>query len=332
MKTMCPYCEDMREIKIIKKNEESIIRSRKIESEAEYSLCTICNKEFATFEQMDITLRNSYNVFRTLENIIFPDEIIRIREKYNVSQKAFAKILDLGELTINSFEQGALPSKSVSNLINLMGKLENFTDLFEKNKSKLSDHQIKKIESALSEQIIHCYNSDPDIMVGVKEKYTGYRRADWEKVIAVMQLILFYSGKSIYKMVLLKILFYIDFTSYKYNVCSITGWPYARLPYGPVPEDWKTIIRIAEENNALSFEPDEFETGDLFRLPDSFDIDKMKLLFTSGQFDLIKRITLKLKDKTATELKDLTHKEDAWLKTGHAEKIDYKHADVLKLF
>ena len=47
---------------------------------------------------MKSALDDGYNKYRRLEGIIFPEEILNIRKKYNASQKAFAKILNLGEL------------------------------------------------------------------------------------------------------------------------------------------------------------------------------------------------------------------------------------------
>ena len=85
MKSTCPYCEEFCEIEIVKKMEKNIIHGIEIESEAEFSLCTVCGKDFATMDQMGFTLTNGYNEYRKLENIIFPEEIISIREKYGAS-------------------------------------------------------------------------------------------------------------------------------------------------------------------------------------------------------------------------------------------------------
>ena len=152
MKGICPICEDFRDIEVISKSEITKVKGIEVETFAHYSICTDCNNEFYTSEQMDETLTNAFNEYRKIENIIFPGDIINIREKYGVSQKAFAKILDLGELTINSFEQGSLPSKSISNLIKFMEKKDNFIDLFQRNRHKLTKLQITKIEYKLSEK------------------------------------------------------------------------------------------------------------------------------------------------------------------------------------
>ncbi len=332
MKSVCPNCEKTTEIKIETKNEIFKIKGKDIPILSEFSVCNECHEEFATADQMEGTLNAGYNQYRKEENIITPQEIIDIRQKYGASQKAFAKILDLGELTINSFEQGSLPSKSVSNLIRLIHKPENFTELFDKNKNKLSSRQIKKIEYGLSEQIIPIYQFDLDEAEKVKEKYTGYLRPDWERVLAVFQLMLYFSEKEIYKMSILKISFYIDFAYYKHNTVSITGWPYARLLFGPVPQNFKQLLYEGEEAKLFYSKPDYDERGELYYLDDDFNSEFCISKFTDSQINMIKEVVKELKNKTATELKVLTHKEKAWLKTKNADLIDYKWAKDLILF
>ena len=332
MRDFCPNCEKETDLTLKKERETNKIKDREIVIDAEFYICNECGEDFATAGQMERALNDGYNKYREMEGIIFPEEIINIRKKYNASQKAFAKILNMGELTINSYEQGSLVAKSMSDFIKLMEHPENFTELFEKNKSKLSTGQIKKIESSLSNQKIHTYCKDLDQMIEVKEKYTGYSRPDWGKYIAMLQMILFYAGKELYKMVLIKIAFYTDFAAYKKNVRSITGWPYAAINFGPVPDEWKTIFHKAEECGYLQSRMDEEECGELFALPENYNPEHIKSQFSEKELKIIMDVTGKLKNKTATELKNLTHLEDAWLKTDHASRIDYKYAETLKLF
>lgn len=330
---LCPNCEKDCELTFHSHVEESTIRGEKIPVTVEYYTCNECGEEFTNPGQLEKSLQEGYNKYRKIADILFPSDIVAIRKKYGASQKAFAKILDLGELTINSFEQGSLPSKSVSNLIRLMDEPANFSRLFQKNKNRLSPHQIRKIESHLTKQTTSLYEGkDLDEMIEVCEPFKGYTRPDWEKYISLLQIILSYAGCSLYKMALLKIAFYSDFTAYKRMHCSLTGWPYAAITHGPVPDEWKTLIRYAEEGGYLSYEPDDREVGELFFLPESVHIEEVEKRFTESELKIIKEITLTLKDKSATELRNLSHKEDAWKKTDNAKKIPYSCAETLKLF
>ena len=151
---LCPNCEKDCEITFHSHVEESTIRGEKIPVTVEYYTCNECGEEFTNPGQLDKSLEEGYNKYRKIADILFPSDIVAIRKKYGASQKVFAKILDLGELAINSLEQGSLPPKSLSNLIKLMDKPANFSRLFHKNKNRLSPHQIRRIESCLVKQSV----------------------------------------------------------------------------------------------------------------------------------------------------------------------------------
>ncbi|RPJ05791.1 MAG: hypothetical protein EHM28_11385 [Spirochaetaceae bacterium] len=152
MKAICPYCEKPANLKMVKSREEYEIKGMKVTVNVEKFVCMACKRDFATKEQMEKATIAGYAAYRKKVDIISPKEIIHIREKYGTSQKVMAKILDLGELTINSYEQGALVSKSISNLIRLMENPHNFIILFNKKRHELSHTQIRRIESALRDQ------------------------------------------------------------------------------------------------------------------------------------------------------------------------------------
>jgi len=328
----CPYCGEYREIQIINRIEETVVKSASVSAPAIFSLCEQCGSEFADGDQMDQSLKNAYTAYRKMADIVTPDEIISIRNQYGISQKAYAKLLGLGELTINSFEHGSIPSKSISNLIRLTSQKKNFMELFEKNKDKLSPFQVSKIESKLHNVRSNFMAVDLDCYSEAAEPNSTYERADWEKLIAMLQLILFEAAKPLYKMAVLKIAFYVDFTFYKRYGVSISGWRYAAINHGPVPNEWKSIIRVAEEAGSISFEPDDNELGDLFYVPEKNEIEEIKSHFTKDELQVIAEVTRKLKDNSATQLRNMTHEEDAWKKTSHASLIDYKHADTLTEF
>lgn len=90
------------------------------------------------------------SIYREKNDIITPEEIVALRKKYNISQKAFGRVLDIGDLTINSYEQGALPSGAHNSLLRLCEVEENFRLLFNRNKRKLSERQIRKVKEVLS--------------------------------------------------------------------------------------------------------------------------------------------------------------------------------------
>lgn len=84
-----------------------------------------------------------------LEDSVNPAKIISIRESYNASQKAFGLILGMGELTINSYEQGkSIPVSSNRLLLHLSENPLIFFEMYERNKSKIGAIQRERIEAS----------------------------------------------------------------------------------------------------------------------------------------------------------------------------------------
>ena len=237
------------------------IRGEDVEFDSEYMLCRNCKKDFASLEQMDADLEAARAVYRARHGIVGPEELVALRKRYDVSQKSFAKILDIGDLTINSYEQGVLPSGAHNSLLRLASVPANFKRLYEVNKGNLSDRQRAKIERAMAAM-------DVAAPLQVKEEAPPYGpspQCSPGRLMEVAQLLLAYAGAELYKMALLKLLFYVDFSYYARTGHSVSGWRYARLPYGPVPDDYKEILCEGEKAGRFSLTMDDNETGELSR-------------------------------------------------------------------
>jgi len=146
----CPHCEAMRNIRIVCERETMKIRGEEVEFDSVFSVCETCGKDFASGEQMDAEIESARAVYRARHGIIGPAELVAIRARYDVSQKSFAKLLDIGDLTVNSYEQGVIPSGAHNSLLRLVSIPENFLCLYKTNKDKLSDRQKAKIERAFA--------------------------------------------------------------------------------------------------------------------------------------------------------------------------------------
>lgn len=338
IRAVCPYCEAERSVRIIHRSETVHIRKDDILIEAEFSVCTECGNEFATLEQMDANLSNAREQYRAHHSIIRPEEIVAIRRKYDISQKAFGKILGIGELTINSYEKGILPSGAHNSLIRLASLPENFVRLYSIHRTELSDLQQRKIDSALSrlQNKTCCYSEDgalaETVFVSAKNDiaYCGKTTASPERMYALIQLLLAYIGISIYKMALLKLLFYCDFSYFRHYGSSITGWRYAHLPYGPVPDDYKDILFFGEQKGRFLVTPDEAQYGEFITLPKEFSLNAIEDEFSPNELDLIKEVADNLGKVPASTLSEYTHEEDGWINTPHAQSISYAYAATLR--
>lgn len=321
----CPYCEAMRDVKVVRERETMKIRGEDVEFESEYMVCGTCGKNYADGFQMDADLAAARTVYRSRHGIIGPEELLALRAKYDISQKSLAKVLDIGDLTINSYEQGVLPSGAHNSLLALASLPENFKRLYDANKGSLSDRQRAKIERALAAM-------DVAAPMQVKEEAPPYGPSvhpSPERLMEVAQLLLAYAGTELFKMAVLKLLFYVDFSYYRRTGHSISGWRYARLPYGPVPDEYKEILCEGEKRGSFSLVMDDAETGELVSLPEFFDIDIVKADFSPSELEVVELVAKRLGRLSASALRDLTHEEPAWLETEPSRIISWEYASVL---
>lgn len=72
-------------------------------------------------------------------------------------------------------------------------------------------------------------------------EYTGFREPSLERLAKMMIYLVAQSREQLYKVKLMKLLFYADFLHYARQGVSISGFPYARLEMGPVPDNFQHV-------------------------------------------------------------------------------------------
>lgn len=179
----CPICE--REVESVVKtiSETYPVKGEDITINAQVRYCSCCHTDIWDDALDSQNLLNAYFVYRTKHGLLHPEDIRATREKYNLSQTAFARILGLGDKTITRYENGSIPDSAPNNLIFLCQQPSIFENLLEKNKDKISDSDYENARSALDQRrqrIIYskCSNSytfEDDRIVYKKNTYWGDR-------------------------------------------------------------------------------------------------------------------------------------------------------------
>ncbi len=155
IKMSCPYCESVHEVRKIKRTENIEFKGKLIDYEAVHYECCNCHEVFDTPEMMDENLLSVRRAYELKYESINPKKIISVRESYNASQKVFGLILGMGQLTINSYEQGkSVPDSTNRLLLQLSENPLIFFEMYEKNKDKIGEIQRNRIES--SQAYINC--------------------------------------------------------------------------------------------------------------------------------------------------------------------------------
>lgn len=332
----CPICLREGDIQVLRREDTQKIKRDLVAATVETSVCPSCHEEFWTSDQTRGNIEAFRSVYRTNHGLLSPTDIVELRRKYDVSQKTLCKLLDIGELTVNSYEQGALLSGAHNNLFRFIETTSNFEELYERNKKKLSELQVRKIAGQLEKlRLAEGYYTYPSgygelAVAEPTTEYNGHAQRDMERILSLMQLLVHLAKKPLYKMALLKLLFYCDFSYYRLQGLSMTGWRYARLPYGPVPDDYKGLMLVGEKMGRFVVEPDSDERGELLVLPDAFDASVPRASFSPSELSMIEAVVHLHGRRAASELSRMTHEEDGWLNTANAQPISYEWAKSLR--
>ena len=129
----CPKCRADVRTEVREISETYPVKGENIEVKAQVRTCQICGEAIWDDKLDAQNLLNAYEKYREKHGLLQPDEIREIREKYGLSQVAFAKVLGLGDKTITRYENGSIADMAQNNLIVLAGSPGNFKRLLERD-------------------------------------------------------------------------------------------------------------------------------------------------------------------------------------------------------
>ena len=183
-KEYCPNCNKFADTRITEKYETLNVRGQEITLKVKVRICLECGDSIIDEDLDDETLKMFYDEYRRLNNLLFPEEIKKIREKYNMSQTEFAKLLGMGEKTIARYENGAIQERVHDNLIRVVNNSNVFADLIERNSNYIESNKntsdISKMHFALKSED---YQKSTNFEIK-KEKSLGEKRNAKTKLFA----------------------------------------------------------------------------------------------------------------------------------------------------
>lgn len=327
------YCEkcDKRVPSGIEEREETLhVRGDAITVISKVRVCKVCGGICYDEELDSKTLANAFDIYRKKNNIISPDEIKKLREKYGLSQRSLASLLGWGVVTIHRYEQGAVPDEAHNTVLRTIADPERFKEIFEQRRDRLNEIARKRVERMLegqSEQSDESVNPLFDVIQSNQPKpgiLTGFKRFSTE---ALREMILFFASldEGVFKTKLNKLLFYSDFIHYKLHTVSISGVSYAHLPYGPAPDQYQSFIGALEAESSIEIE--EVDIGE--RLVCRTEPDYSVLPETA--IPVLKAVYEFFKNSSSRQVSELSHKEPGWKETKDGQAISYEYADSLNV-
>ena len=295
-------------------------------------------KDYETGEQFEddafseLNYNQLVNQYRAKYSIPFPEQIIAIREKYDISATKMSDILGFGTNSYRQYESGEIPSQSNARLIQLAEDPHEFKKLVDLCSSLESKTRVKlyhKLQLVSEEQkntkfekLLENYFFEACL----PNNFTGYKKPNIKKFT---EMVIFFTEKlQPWKTKLNKLLFYADFLMYKQSGFSISGVKYRAIPMGPVPNNFNSIFEYLSNNNEVDIYYTTFHdrgAGEQFKSnPDrKFNSE----LFTEKELMVLGDISKRFKHTSTDEIIETSHKERAWIENESEKKfIDYTYS------
>lgn len=333
MRKYCEECGREVETKVITKKESYDVCGEPIEVDAQVLVCAECGEEFYSEELDNATLVRAYNEYRRKHKLLLPEEIKKIREQYELSQRSFAKLLNWGDKTICRYENGSLQDKAHNSLLLFLREPENMRTYLTENEVSINEKQKEKLLT-----VVEKLEQNEEYRTGrrffnlfftkVPCEENGYRAFDYDKFCA---MVLFFAHKAseLLKTKLMKLLNYSDMIFYKENGISISGARYAHLPYGPVPENFDIFLGTMEADHIAHIEviyDNGYEKHQV--IPEE---EMPEDVLSEDELEVLGRIYKKFESFGSVDISNYSHKEKGYMETKKGEIISYSYAKDIEL-
>ena len=288
-------------------------------------------ENYTTTESDAVWYNQMTNQYREKYGIPYTDEIIALRKRYGLSAAKMSVILGFGANQYRLYEEGEVPSESNGKMIRGAMNPRVFLDLVNSSRHQLSEREYAKIVARVSEVIADAPKWHNEQWVSARLFTTsrgienGFAPQSSERLKNLLLYILEKMG-STFQTKMNKVLFYIDFLSYRERGIAISGLTYNSIDFGPVPRRWDRVYSTFDE---VVPQPKLVHEQESVELTAAAEADMSS--FTDQELAVIDTVCTKMKALSAHDISELSHSEPAWKNHLHqSEAIPFSEAFTLK--
>ena len=192
------------------------------------------------------------NQYRERHGIPYQDEIVSLRERYGLSAAKMSLILGFGVNQYRLYEEGEVPSESNGKMIRSAMNPQVFLDLVKSSRSQLTEREYTKIVARAVEVIRQSEGWHDEAFVAERlfmssrGLVNGFAPQSTSRLKNLLLYVLGQMGET-FQTKMNKVLFYIDFLSYRERGMAISGLAYNAIEFGPVPQRWDRVYSTFDE-------------------------------------------------------------------------------------
>lgn len=253
-----------------------------------------------------------YDIYKKQNNLLTTIEIKEIRQKYGLTQKEYALIIGVGEITVHRFEKGSIQTEAVDSIMKLSNDPDNMAFLLLQNRKNISTElynslieRIKELKILKKHALVDLNKFDLDVLdfeeeaaIDVAQIIINSYNVRVDKLVKDYGIIPEY----ITNLKLQKLLYFVQ--SLCLMIFDKKAFPEKILawPYGPVVNE---VYQKYKQNHA-----NEIISADCVKK------------VSSGLLKVIDEVITYYGSIEATKLIDFTHEEDPWRNTEINKEID----------
>lgn len=334
----CHECDHEHELELRKEINETLVKKMLVEHEEIFYYCPISDESFYTEKLHDQTLLAARDSYREMKGLLTSSEIKEIRNMYGLTQIEFSRLLGWGDITIQRYETKSIQDETYDKKMREVrgNPLKALEELNDHQESFSVERYIKIEQEILRSKEKGVKSLKQEVLKSLYLEYmkpgdeNGSQKLSLEKL---EQILLYFTQhcERLYKVKLIKLLWYVDALHYKNHGRSVTGLVYKHLPLGAVPIGYDEIITAFEGLQVQEeYIPIEDEEKIAYRIIGNKNSDLSKLEPSEAQ--AIIEVTAKFKYYGSRDLSDYMHKEEAYLKTKAEDIIPYSLAQRIRDF
>jgi uncharacterized phage-associated protein len=294
-------------------------------------VCEDTQEQFTTNESDDAGFLQVTNQYRAKYGIPFTDEIVATRARYGVSAAKMSAILGIGTNQWRLYESGEVPSVSNGRMIRSIMNPKVFLDLVESARQLLAEKEYNAITAKVKQVIAQSDKFHMDayecrrLFSVARGADNGYSPISLERVKAVMLTVL-QECNEVFCTKMNKLLFYIDFLSYRQRGIAMTGLSFRAIDFGPVPDRWEKLYSEFDEIRQELRPMGEYEGNVLLS-----DVAPDDAILNDSEKEIIHAVCTRFKGYSSNRISAISHDEPAWIKYhGAHSRIPFTEAFELK--
>lgn len=319
-KRLCTCCMQEHEVKTVCVREHTSFKNVPVDFEAVYFYCDAADELYVNERQLqenDTALKDAY---RRAVGLLTSQEIHAVRAKYGITQHDLCTLLGWGAKTITRYESHQVQDKAHDTILKkLSSDPEWFLSLLAASKHQLSEEAYRKyLETAM------CFYEkaeDRYLRKSIEAKYARFQGQTSLSLDKVVDVIRYFAASpkitSLYKVKLMKLMWYADALSYKRRGRSMTGLMYQALPMGAVPIGHDSIIHLK------GVPCEEVDMGETYAYHFCLRGQVDHPFLDEEECEILDTVVEKLGRMTKDEIVEFMHREQAYMQTAPRAVISF---------